>query len=63
MPRYELALWDLLMVLAGWKKPSASLPFLEMRLVPMASTWPPVRVSLAAEEHEGACKRRNPNNM
>ncbi|KAI5002763.1 hypothetical protein ZWY2020_027413 [Hordeum vulgare] len=63
MPRYQLALCGLLMVLAGWKKPSANVPFLETRLAPMASTWPPVIVSFAAEELQGVCKRRSPSNM
>ena len=58
MPRYQLELevfWDLLMVpAAGWKKPSANLPFPETSLLPpTASDWPAVRVSLAAaEEHQ-----------
>ena len=70
MPRYQrveaVVLLDLLAVLGpDWnvKKPSANLPFLETSLAPMASTWPPVRVSFAAEEYEGVCKRRSPSNM
>ncbi|XBJ06641.1 hypothetical protein VPH35_012274 [Triticum aestivum] len=69
MPRYQLelelvALWDLLMVVvAGWKKPSANLPFVETSLSPTASTWPSVRVSPAGadEEQRGVCERRSPS--
>ncbi|XBJ13590.1 hypothetical protein VPH35_005739 [Triticum aestivum] len=63
MPRYQLLLDDLLMVLAaGWKKPSANLPFLEMSLSPTVNAWPAMRVSFAGagEEQQDVGKRRSP---